>query len=211
MRKIALTLLLVFAAVIWSCEDGVDERASLGTTYVSASTPSGIINVDLYGGYSFPDPINRDNTTCVALVIVNSTTPVTFTLTPNPTSTAGIGRVAIKQVKVSYTGIEENGMFPPTVDDSTINTHIPLYGEGFESSLSAYQITANIPIFSRNNLHVLADFYTLHNIAPTYTVSFKFKLIELTTGIEEELDGGTVVIQAYDNYDLPEGQACTDY
>jgi hypothetical protein len=210
MRKIALSLLLVFAAFIWSCEDGVDERASLGTTYVSAYTPSGTIDVDLYGGYSFPDPQNPDNTTCEALLIVNSTTPVTFMLTPNPISTAGMGYVAIKQVKISYVGIEDNGLIPPIIDNVAINTHIPLHGEGFTPSLASYQITANIPIFNLNNLYVLANYYMAYG-APTYAVTFKFKLIELATGIEEELEGGTVVVQAYDNYSLPEGQTCTNY
>jgi hypothetical protein len=211
MRKIALTLLLVFAAFIWSCEDEVDERASLGTTYVSASIPSGMIDIDLFAGFTYPDPINPDNTTCIPLGIASSTTPVTFTLTPNPISTAGMGYVAIKQVKVSYAGIEDNGLFPPTVDDSTINTHIPLHGEGFESSLASYRIAVNIPLFTLNNLHVLGNYYNATAVAPTYAVTFKFKVIELATGAEEELKGGTVIVQAFDNVGLPADQECNDY
>jgi hypothetical protein len=211
MRKTALTLLLVFAAFIWSCDDEIDERASFGTAYVSVTSLDSMIDVDLIGGTTVTDnsdpaaPVEK----CVKTILIDSgEQPFLFFITPNPISTSGIGFINIKQVKISFTGITDFYGTPPIINDVTLNTHIPLHNADFDPFSDAYQISVDVPLFNEENLQVLANYVT-GNKSAKYEVTFKFKLIELATGIEEELKD-RVIVQAMDNIWLPEGQ-CTEY
>ncbi|MDR2401557.1 MAG: hypothetical protein LBD73_07910 [Deferribacteraceae bacterium] len=217
MRRITVLALLlaVSAALVSSCSDGVDERASLGTAYVTMYLDSNP-NFDLYKGKKNDNGTVDNETDDFCESVLNQEAggqTVNFIVTPNPISKSPIGLIYVKQTKVELTPLIAG---EPYISSFTSKQYFPLVGgvedeAGGESS--SYITSAfTFPLFNDKQLQEFIDYFAMvGSTSARYEVKYKFTLFEVDTGIEEELESGSSVIQILDVKDLPEDQECSDY
>jgi hypothetical protein len=213
MRKIALALLLIFVGFMWACDDGMDERASLGTAYVTVSaTSSGSeifdINFGRYNDNGTPD--NQSNWFCERWLNLNAASQsLNFTVVSNPNSKSSMSPIYVTEVKVDITPqADPIWSLPPSIDSFKRSVGILLSGDK----------TIEIAIFTEPQLQLI-NYYLHQNTPPNlnpssanYKVKYTFKLFEEFTGIEEEVEAiGEPLIQVLDVESLPENQECYNY
>jgi hypothetical protein len=195
MRKLALALLLIFTAFVWACDDGVDERASLGTAYVAASPATdnftGYLDVVYWRLEDLNNPRTPDNEsddTCSPVIKI-PTIPIHFSVSLNPNSNMPLSRVNVIGGKIKH-----NGSYPlANVPISPIS----LYDSEFNADTVSVDVTVSLQLFDGDDLSYLAT-SAAGGATFAYDVSLEFELFELATGIKEKFTVDNVHIQVSD-------------
>jgi hypothetical protein len=181
MKKAALSLLVVFAAFIWACEDGLDDRASMGTAYASASPEQNVYQFDL---------LSWDNSTgpCIESIKTEGITQsFVFNVWPNPIYKGELSRVKIIKVESKYTPLTPGA---PALSPKKLSVSVDLF-DNIELLPETIAYTADNATFARFNdgemEQILISYINIGNKPITYVVDYKFTLFELSTGIEDDL------------------------
>jgi hypothetical protein len=186
MKKVALSLLVVFAAFVWACDDGLDDRASLGTAQVSVRPQSTTYQYDL---------LSWDNSsgTCVeSLKTEGSFQAFDFSVWLNPIYKGEISRVKVIKVESKYHPIT-NGA--PALPSKSYHTSTDLYNNvDFSPSTISYTASnVTFPLFDDGEMVQILYAFTVSGKTPiTYVVDYKFTLLELSTGIEEVIFANSI-------------------
>jgi hypothetical protein len=182
MKKIALALLLVFAVFTWACEDGVDERASFGGAEASVSFDNSVQQFDLYTWDNTTNPAGA----CLSTLQTDAVRQAfTFRVWPKPGYNGAITRVNVKGIDVKYTPFTAGA---PAIKEKKLKVGDMLYIPEGDSNINEtieYTTTVEYPLFYHDEIRLIASLYGSSPL--TYTVDYKFKLIEIPTGIEDEL------------------------
>ncbi|MDR2104425.1 MAG: hypothetical protein LBP51_01580 [Deferribacteraceae bacterium] len=180
MRKITLALLSVFAVFVWACDDGMDEKASLGTVQVIASpsgNPAGVY--DLY---------TSTGTSPACVIAVNQTNlvqQVRFDVFKNPSYNGTLSRVVIIQTERKITPVTAGA---PVISVYKSDTITSLYPTDFSDATISYNADLPIHLLSGNQIDAIFNaFYGGPNLTLDYIVDYKFTLKEVDTGIEDEV------------------------
>ncbi|MDR2401693.1 MAG: hypothetical protein LBD73_08600, partial [Deferribacteraceae bacterium] len=200
----------------WACDDGIDERASFATAYVSAVPSAGNdINFDIVVGRNNDNgtPDNTTDDSCEKFLwLEGAFQTINFIVEPNPNSTsASIGHIMLKATKVDIRAKPSIQGVPPPAIPSFIygqSYSLAVTDGGTEEGGGGYIVPIKIPLFDESQLQEVLD-HLKTTTSALYEVRYKFKLLELSTGIEEDLEsGGFSLIQVMDVVNLPEGQEC---
>jgi hypothetical protein len=184
MRKVVLSLLVVFTAFIWACEDGLDDRASLGTAQASVF-PKGTV-------YQF-DLLSWDNAsgTCEPTIKTEGQSQAfVFYVWQNPIYKGGLSRLKVISVETKYTPVTPGA---PALPSKKYHTGIDLYDkddtEAEKDDTTPYTAdNITFPLFDDEEIgQILISYVNINRTPITYIVDYRFTLFELSTGIEDDI------------------------
>jgi hypothetical protein len=190
MRKIALALLFVFSAFVWACDDGLDERASLGTVYVDAAPAGSVNQLDLYTWVNIGDPA-----VCTRFLKTDALTQTfNFNVFKNPNYNGTLSRVKVTKVERRFSSQTAGA---PDIPSNKQNVSYEIYNNTeFPPEIISYTKSIPFQLFSGSDYANIANVYDMGGYYGSieYNVEFKFTVLELSTGIEDEIYGEGVTV-----------------